>query len=172
MAVVSAWRSVYVSALKSLKQETQHALLSVTLLSISLYFCFIVWKECAHIEFQLKEMLRLYSVMMWWQVNTEQGRSNMNSSHLPWHSLTTVFSSTEEAISMKSLQAYYWQQDQKDRKTPLAPPPQWHSEDKLTERETEACALLMHSLTLTRQAKGDLDVSAKKKLFDFIDWTS
>lgn len=78
------------------------------------------------------QTLQCYDVMAskYW----EQGRSNMNSSHLPWHSLTTVFSSTEEAISMKSLQAYYWQQDQKDRKTPLAPPPQWHSEDKLTEK--------------------------------------
>lgn len=49
-----------------------------------------------------------------------------------------------------------------DTALPLASPPQWHWEDKPTGRGTEACALLMWSLTLTRRAQSDLHASARE----------
>jgi len=60
-AVFFGWQMALHSALKPLKQESQHALLSVASLCI---LVFIVWKECAHTQLQLKEMLRFGSVMM------------------------------------------------------------------------------------------------------------
>lgn len=139
-------RPVQGPALKSLKQSQHRS----QLLSISLSFCFHCLEGmCAY--WTCCTALRCDGICKYWA-----GPWNLSF----WHSLTTAFSSTEDTISMKSLQAYYWQSDKKDRdykrqqKTRLF---LWLLTSEALRRQTDRKRnWSLCKLTLTRRAQRDL----------------
>ncbi len=116
-------------------------------------FVFIVWRECVHTEHAVQHC----NAMAY--VSTEQGRGI-------WASVPPL--ALLRSARLKTLSAWNHYKRITDRETtalPLASPPQWHWEDKLTERGTEAC-----THWLWRDEHRVTSMLPRESFFGVLDW--